>query len=114
MHTTDCNVGGGEDAARDAEPRCLSYARVTAAKYHGKQLQLRARRAVQVQDYRSALARYQELLPMVTLLEEAGATGLPSGMSLQLLQRGVELATEAFLEQAKVDEDAAEAVKEGT
>jgi hypothetical protein len=31
---------------------------------------------------------------VVSFLEEAGSTGLPPGLSMQLLQRGIELAEE--------------------
>lgn len=94
MPTTDCNVGGSEDVERDAESGVLSYARIAAAKYLGMQLQGRAERAKKLGDYRQALARYHELHPVVSLLEKAGSTGLPPGLSMQLLQRGIELAEE--------------------
>jgi hypothetical protein len=95
MPTTTCDVGGSKDAARVAdEPGRFSYSRLVAARDHGRQLQERADRARKAGDYRKALARYSELLPVVSFLEEAGQTGLPPGMSMQLLQRGIELAEE--------------------
>lgn len=95
MSTTTCDVSGCEDAARSADDTGrFSYARVAAAKYHGRQLQERAARAKKAGDYRQALARYRELQPVVSFLEEAGSTGLLPGLSMQLLQRGIELAEE--------------------
>lgn len=95
MPITHYTVCGGEDDKGDVEGvGRFTSSRIKAAKSYGATLQEGVQRAKQVSDHRSLLMHYSKLRPVVEYLEEARATGLPFGLSLQLLQRGIELAQE--------------------
>jgi hypothetical protein len=91
MGDSDRMLSCAEASARGIDPEELN-----ALRHRGLAIQCKIQKALNDCSYVEAIAQYNELLPIVSGLERMKATGLPAGLALQILRRGIELAEYAL------------------